>query len=41
MMYMASESPEPYVAGIKETLFKKRNEIAQKLIELAYHIYGE
>ncbi len=40
-MSMASESPEPYVAGIKETLFKKRNEIAQKLIELAYHIYGE
>lgn len=40
-MSMASESPEPYVAGIKKDLFKKRNEIAQKLIELAYHIYGE
>ena len=23
-----------------EKLFEKRNEIAQKLIELAYHIYG-
>ncbi|MFY9430171.1 MAG: type I restriction enzyme endonuclease domain-containing protein, partial [Acetomicrobium sp.] len=41
MIYMASESSEPYVTGIKKTWFKKRNEIAQKLIELAYHIYGE
>jgi type I restriction enzyme R subunit len=41
MIYMASESSEPYVTDIKETLFKKRNEVAQKLIELAYHIYGE
>ncbi|MGI6774063.1 hypothetical protein [Acetomicrobium sp.] len=41
MIYMASESPEPYVTDIKETLFKKRNEVAQKLIELAYHIFGE
>jgi len=38
---MASESSEPYVMGIKKTLFKKRKEIAQKLIELAYHIFGE
>lgn len=26
---------------LKKELFKRRNEIAQKLIELAYHIYGE
>lgn len=25
----------------ENSLFKKRNEIAQKLIELAYHIYGK
>jgi len=30
-----------YRAGINKILFGKRNEIAQKLMELAYHIYGK
>jgi len=29
-----------YTANIKNALFGKRNEIAQRLLELAYHIYG-
>lgn len=36
------EEPGPYIAGtISGTIFGKRNEIAQKLMELAYHIYGK
>jgi len=34
---MISENLAPYVTT---NLFKKRNELAQKLLELAYHIYG-
>jgi type I restriction enzyme R subunit len=38
--YMARETNDSYKAGIKDELFEKRNAIAQKLLELAYHIYG-
>ena len=31
----------PYGSGLRQVLFGKRNEIAQKLMELAYHIYGK
>ena len=35
------ETPASYSSGASNVVFGKRNEIAQKLIELAYHIYGE
>jgi len=35
------EGPSTYLSGRNETVFKKRNEIAQTLMELAYHIYGK
>ena len=35
------EDPAPYFASRKSLLFKKRNEIAQKLLELAYHVYAK
>ena len=39
--FVISESPSPYMAGVTKDVFKKRNEIAQRLLELAYHIYGK
>jgi len=39
--YVVRESSAPYLAGTNKVLFGKRNEIAQKLMELAYHIYGK
>ena len=39
--YVVREGSAPYLAGTNKVLFGKRNEIAQKLMELAYHIYGE
>jgi len=38
--YVVKESTAPYLGGANKALFGKRNEIAQKLMELAYHIYG-
>ncbi|GAB4111965.1 MAG: HsdR family type I site-specific deoxyribonuclease [Candidatus Caldatribacteriota bacterium] len=35
-----AEETEPYITQYKNSLFSKRNEIAQRLLELAYHIYG-
>ena len=39
-VFMVKEEPAPYLTTHKSLLFKKRNEIAQKLLELAYHIYA-
>ena len=36
-----SDDPELYSAGVSQVVFNKRNEIAQNLMELAYHIYGK
>jgi len=33
--YLVKERSQPYLAS-----FNKRNEIAQKMMELAYHVYG-
>lgn len=35
-----SEERCPYLTKSEDGLFNKRNEIAQRLLELAYHIYG-
>jgi len=40
-MYVVKESSALYLSDVKKVLFGKRNEIAQKLMELAYHIYGK
>lgn len=39
--YVLRENPAPYLAEENKVIFGKRNEIAQKLMELAYHIYGK
>jgi|Deesub1362B_J571_1020462.scaffolds.fasta_scaffold02639_2 type I restriction enzyme R subunit len=39
-VFMVKEESAPYLTTHKSLLFKKRNEIAQKLLELAYHIYA-
>jgi type I restriction enzyme R subunit len=39
-VFMVKEGPAPYLTTHRSLLFKKRNEIAQKLLELAYHIYA-
>lgn len=39
--YITKEPPMPYSSQSKGLIFKRRNEIAQKLMELAYHIYGK
>ena len=39
--YAVKESAVSCGVDAGEVLFGKRNEIAQKLIELAYHIYGK
>jgi len=39
--YVSKDRPAPYLEGANKVLFGKRNEIAQKLMELAYHIYGK
>lgn len=36
-----SEERRPYLTKSEDGLFNKRNEIAQRLLELAYHIYGK
>lgn len=38
--FVVRESGAPYYTGKNNLLFEKRNEIAQRLMELAYHIYG-
>ncbi len=38
---MTKEEFERFKVGMKETAYRKRNEIAQKVMELAYHIYGK
>ncbi|MCD6540210.1 MAG: type I restriction endonuclease subunit R [Candidatus Omnitrophica bacterium] len=35
------EGHAPYFTGINKLLYGKRNEIAQKLLELSYHLYGK
>lgn len=37
----AKEPPAPHQVSSNEVLFGRRNEIAQKLMEIAYHIYGK
>jgi type I restriction enzyme R subunit len=38
--YVVKEDHVSYTANTQNALFGKRNEIAQRLLELAYHIYG-
>ncbi|MEO0247667.1 MAG: type I restriction endonuclease subunit R, partial [candidate division WOR-3 bacterium] len=38
--YLIKESGKSYSQGTANRVFEKRNEIAQKLMELAYNIYG-
>jgi len=40
-VFTVREESAPYFATPKSLLFKKRNEIAQKLLELAYHVYAK
>ena len=35
-----ADETQPYLANNEYNLFNKRNEIAQRLLELAYHVYG-
>ncbi|OAQ19976.1 type I restriction endonuclease subunit R [Thermosulfurimonas dismutans] len=39
-VFKVKEEPAPYLTTHKGLLFRKRNEIAQKLLELAYHVYA-
>ena len=39
--HVADEGPPQYLVGGSQVIFARRNEITQKLMELAYHIYGK
>ncbi len=39
--FVVGESPTPYYTDKRRLLFERRNEIAQRLMELSYHIYGK
>lgn len=39
--FVVGESPTPYYTDKRRLLLERRNEIAQRLMELSYHIYGK